>query len=412
MTDASTPPAPLLPPPPAPPHDPAAAARAALDRSLIVLAEEASAPQIIAVLDTVAHEPRLALDLEADSFHRYVERVCLVQLGTATTDILFDPVTHGLPDPLRALLGSPEHTWVLHGGDYDILSLERDFQLRLGRLFDTQIAARILGRSGLGLQALLEAELGVKIGKGEQRSDWRQRPLSADQVRYARQDIAHLLPLADRLTEQLRACGRLAWAEQECELLRLRPAPPKTIDPDAWIKLKGVRELPDAARAVARAVHAWREGVAARQDRAAFRVLPPEMIVVIARESLKRGPPSADELRRWRGISQHVDTKALANVISMGLSAPDSGRAPLRRGPAPAAVPPSVRARIEALRKARVDWAAPLGLDPALLLPPGVIDALAALPSPSAEVVARVPGMTPWRYEVMGGSLLAVLESM
>lgn len=363
------------------------------------------------MLDTVAHEPRLALDLEADSFHRYVERVCLLQLGSSTTDIIFDPITHGIPGALRALLEGPERTWVLHGGDYDILSLRRDFELQLGRVFDTQIAARFLGRTGLGLQALLDSELGVKIGKGEQRSDWRRRPLSADQVLYARQDIAHLLPLADRLLAELDAVGRRSWVEQDCELLRQRIPVPKAPDPDAWLKLKGARDLPDAGRAVVRAVHAWREGVAAREDRAAFRVLPPDIIVPLARDTLKHGPPTADDLRRWRGVAQHTDTKTLARVIAMGLSAPESGRPPRRRDPGVGAPPPAVRAKVEALRKARVEWAAPLGLDPALLLPPGVIEALATLPSPSAEVFPRVPGMTPWRCEVLATSLLAVLEA-
>lgn len=364
------------------------------------------------VLDTVAREPRLALDLEGDSFHRYTDRVCLLQIGSSTTDILFDPVTHGVPDVLRALLSAPDRTWVLHGSDYDVLSLQRDFGIALGRVFDTQIAAKFLARPGLGLQALLESELGVRIGKGEQRSDWGRRPLSAQQVQYARQDVAYLLPLAEQLAAALEVAGRHAWVAQECELLRLRTPVPKVVDPDAWIRLPGVRDLPEAGRAIARAVHAWREGVAARQDVAPFRVLPPETIGLIAVETLKGGPPSADELARWRGISRNVDRPALARVIQMALSAPASGRLPRRPAPAGPGPTQAVRARVEALRKARLSWAEPLGMDPALLLPPGLIEAIAALPSPSAEVVARVPGMTPWRYEVLGPSLLATLDSL
>lgn len=378
---------------------------------MCVLDEKVDAGRIIAEVDTLAAEPRLALDLEADSFHRYVERVCLLQIGTRTTDVLYDPITHGLPEPMRALLSGPERTWVLHGGDYDILSLQRDFGLALGRVLDTQIAARFLGRPGLGLQALLEGELGIRIGKGEQRSDWRRRPLSLDQVRYARQDVAHLLPLADRLLEELEARGRRSWVEEECELLRVRLPQPKVPDPDACLKLKGARELPDAGRAVVRAVHDWREAVAQARDRAPFRVLAPESIVPIAREALKRGPLPADELRRWRGIAHDVDTKPLAEAIARGLRTPSDGRAQRRPGPPPPAQPAGQRARVDVLRQARVAWAEPLGLEPSLLLPPALIEALAALPTPSPEVLQVVPGMTRWRYEVLAGSLLAALGS-
>jgi len=378
------------------------------DRKLWLLDETRVEADIIEAVDTLVNEPRLALDLEADSFHHYSEQVCLVQIGSNDADVIYDPVTHGLHASLRALLTAPSRTWILHGGDYDVLMLKRDFSLELGRVFDTHVAARFLGYDGLGLQSLLERELGIRISKGEQRSDWRRRPLSPEQVRYARQDVEHLHPLADKLIEHLEKAGRLAWVEEECEILRRRAYIPKEPDPEAWAKLKGTKELPPIGLAVVRAVFSWRDRMARRQDRAPFRVLPNETIVAVAHHAAIKGPPSAQDLRGARGIGRGVDVAELATEIKAAVAAPPPPRARLQSQQAPQGPP---KTRVEMLKKARHEWAATLGIDPALVLPPALIDVLAASQPASLESLDGVPGMTRWRYEAIGPSLWNVLRS-
>ena len=133
-----------------------------------------------AVIDSLAAHDSLAFDLEADSFYRYWEKVCLIQLSTPDEDFLIDVLSVGMPEPLHALLEDRSRTWVLHGADFDVLSLKRDYGLVFGNLFDTMIAARFLGEPSVGLAAMLKAELDVEVSKSEQRSDWRLAHLHGD----------------------------------------------------------------------------------------------------------------------------------------------------------------------------------------------------------------------------------------
>ena len=157
-------------------------------------------PKDSEALDHIRAEPWLALDTESDPFHRYFERVCLIQLSTRTRDFVFDPLEfEGIPGVLADIVGDVARTVVLHGAESDVRALKQSFRLTVGTIFDTQLAARFLGKEKTGLKDLLDVELGVKIDKGEQRSNWGRRPLTESQIAYARQDTRHLLPLAERL---------------------------------------------------------------------------------------------------------------------------------------------------------------------------------------------------------------------
>jgi ribonuclease D len=273
------------------------------------VADAASFAEVLALL---ADEPRYALDTEFHRERTYHPKVALVQLAWPGGIALVDPLAVNL-QPIATLFRGPGVA-VVHAAQQDLDVLTRAVGVVPNRLFDTQLAAGFLGHATPSLGNLLSAELGVKLPKADRLSDWLRRPLSAAQQTYAAADVAHLLELQDRLVAQLEDLGRLAWAEAECEELRIRPTGPG--DPnDAWLKLKDVRTLRGRSRGVARAVAAWRERRAAELDLPVRFVLPDLAVLGIA----QRPPTSTDELRQTRGVEErhargNTATELLASV--------------------------------------------------------------------------------------------------
>jgi len=382
------------------------------DRPLSWLDADVPDASITKAVDSLAAFSALAIDTEADSFYRYHERVCLLQISTPGTDLLVDPLSVGLPASLRALLEDPARLWVLHGGDFDVLSLNRDFDLKFGRLFDSMFAARFLGLPGFGLAAVLESELGVTIKKTSQRSDWGRRPLTKEQIDYAREDTAHLLPLVEVLRVKLRDIGRLHWVEEECELLRHRVPTPKVFDPDGWWKIKGVKSLGEPGRRAARAAYLWRDRLADRKNRAPFRVLGNDAILAAANAVDRDGPEVLDRLDRIRGIPKRFDTRGLATSIREGLATTDPiDRRPKGKNDRPRKLQLDAngKTRLNAVKKVRDSSASELMLDPGLLLPTALAEAIACDHPRDVTALSAVKGMTSWRIEALATPLLEAL---
>src|SRR3954468_19800634 len=157
----------------------------------------------------------LALDTEGASFHRFVDRIYLLQLSTREQTAIIDPLPVGKPAGLGALLEDPAVEIVFHDADYDLRLLHQDYGWHTRNIFDTRVAAQLLGIRAFGLAALLEKYFGVKLDKKHQRADWSMRPLTPDMLEYAAQDTMHLLALRDRLADELNRAGRWQWAREE-----------------------------------------------------------------------------------------------------------------------------------------------------------------------------------------------------
>jgi len=270
-----------------------------------VVADASSLDELLGVL---ADEPRYALDTEFHRERTYHPKVALVQFAWPGGIALVDPLAVDIR-PLATLFRGPGLA-VIHAAQQDLDVLTRACGAVPSRLFDTQLAAGFLGHATPSLGNLLSAELGVKLPKADRLSDWLRRPLSAGQEEYAAADVAHLLELHDRLVVQLESLGRLAWAEAECEELRVRPTGPG--DPyDAWLKLKDVRTLRGRSRGVARAVAAWRERRAAELDLPVRFVLPDLAVLGIA----QRPPTTTEELRQTRGVEERHARGSTANEL-------------------------------------------------------------------------------------------------
>ena len=192
-----------------------------------------------------------ALDTEADSFHHYHEKVCLVQLTADRGDVLVDPLAGIDLEPLRAPLEDAGTRKILHGADYDVRILHRDFRFSPRGIFDTMIAARLTGATAFGLAALLEAHLDVRLDKAHQRADWSIRPLPVAMADYAAADTRYLHALAAILEARLAELGRLDWAREEFERIEVvRWKNGEEPSPDAWRKTKGATSLDRRALAV------------------------------------------------------------------------------------------------------------------------------------------------------------------
>ncbi len=260
----------------------------------------ADAAALAELVRALAGEPVIALDTESNSFHVYKERVCLVQISTRRGDYVVDPFAVDVR-PLGPVLTGAE-ALVLHGADYDVRCLKREYGFALPGLFDTMAAARRLGRTGLGLSALVEQHFGVRLAKDFQRSDWGRRPLAAEQVRYAALDTHYLLPLFDLLSGELRQRGLWDPARQEFARIASVEPRPRVFDPEGFRRLKGARDLDPAGRAVLRALWILREERASALDRPPFKVMPEQAML----EAARRRPRSEAELLRIPGVTSVV----------------------------------------------------------------------------------------------------------
>ena len=227
-------------------------------------------------------EADVALDTEADSFHHYFEKVCLLQLAWDGTAHLVDPLA---PLDVPALLArlAPRRL-LMHGADYDLRLLFRGYGFRATSLFDTMLAAQLLGEKEIGLAALLSARAGVTLDKTHQRADWSERPLTPPMVAYAAADVLHLAALVESLTRDLEAKGRLAWHAEECARLAATVFPAgREADPENDWRIKGTNALTDRERAFARALWEAREARARALDLPPFRVLTNERLLLAAK---------------------------------------------------------------------------------------------------------------------------------
>ena len=278
------------------------------------------------VAEALASEPLLALDTESNSLHAYREKVCLIQISAGEDIFLLDPLAVADLSALGNLLANPSITIVAHGSDYDVRCLHRDYGFTLRSLFDTELAARLLGIPRTNLSSVLEGILGVGIPKSRalQTSDWGRRPLSQPAVEYAAGDVQYLPKLAGDLQGRLATLRRLDWVTEECQRLeRVRQSPP---DPPetAMLRVKGSSRLGPRDLAVLKELFLFREEEARRMDCPPFRVLTNEAMLILA-DSPGMG------LHKLRGLTIGIARQAggrIREAIQRGMCGPGVQRPP------------------------------------------------------------------------------------
>ncbi len=354
----------------------------------------------------IAHVTELALDTEGASFHRFVDRIYLLQLSTRDRHAVIDPLPIGTPAGLGALMESPAVEVVFHDADYDLRLLEQDYGWKIKHIFDTRIAAQLLGYTAFGLAALLERFFDVKLDKKHQRADWSMRPLTADMLDYAAQDTRFLLALKDHMSAELTSMGRMAWAREEFALLegtRWADEEPGM----SFLKLKGARDLNRRELAVLRELVPWRDAVARQLDRATFRVLGNEQLLDIARSQ----PASRDALARIKGMPRGILEQRGGELIDAVQRALAVAESDLPKFPRAARWDrdPEFDARVSALKTARDEAARRLALDPGVLCSRDRMEAVARKNPASVDELAAVSELRTWQKAELGAAFIAAL---
>ncbi len=369
-----------------------------------VIADQGAFDALVADL---SREPLLAVDTEAASFHRFEDRVYLLQISSRERTAVVDPLAVQSLERFAGLLADPSIEVIFHDADYDLRLLERQYGIRAARLFDTRVAAQFLNEPGIGLAALLEKYFGVTLNKKYQRADWSARPLSTEMLAYAATDTRHLPALRDELRRQLEARGRLAWVEEEFGLLEGVAWTPADPAEPAYLRLKGAKALKGRELALLRALFDWREATARRLDRASFRILNNEPLFDMARQP----PRTLEDLQRVRGVGPETIARRgpeILDAIEQAMAIPERDLPRLPR-PMRRAADPAADARLERLKAARNIIAQRLDLAPGVTCPNGTLEEIARLAPGTVEELEGIPSLRRWQRKEFGRELLAVL---
>jgi ribonuclease D len=344
--------------------------------------------KLAALLPKLRAAPWLALDTEADSLHAYPEKVCLIQISIADSDVLVDPLAPVNLDLLFDVFNGRE--LIFHAADYDLRLLEKHHQFTPSAIFDTMLAARLLGERQFGLSSLVEKFLGVRLDKGSQKADWAQRPLTERMETYARNDTHYLKPLADKLKSALEVKGRLAWHQESCARLIVECSQPPVIDTDSVWRIKGSSILGRAALAVLRELWQWREKEAIAYCRPPFFVLNHERMVDIAGAAAARQPfenilPAKMSPRR---------RETLIEAVKAGLAIPADKHPEVIRHKFNRPSEAEFR-RFRELEKIRDAHAHKLGIDPTLIASKATLGDLAR------DWDRHAPELMNWQRELL-----------
>ncbi|HEX3618961.1 MAG TPA: ribonuclease D [Candidatus Udaeobacter sp.] len=367
--------------------------------------------QLAELLDKINPVDRVAVDTEADSLHSYREKLCLLQISVPATagsdnagsdvqtssgtrdhrsrlqhDVIVDPLADLDLQPLRKALEDREI--VLHGSDYDLRMLRRGVNFTAQRIFDTTIAARLLGIREFSLAALLKRYFGVELPKGSQKANWAKRPLPARMAEYALNDVHYLLSLAQKLEAELDRHQRRDWLRQSCQRAVEQAAVARVARHDEFWRIRGSGALKTRAAAVLRALWQWREKEAEMADRPPFHILQNEKLLDAAVDFVSGSVPDYKHFSSRR-------REAFREAAQIALAAPESDWPvlPRRHGTRPSVE--SVR-RTEELRRRRDKSAEEIGLEPSFIAPRHTLEAIAADQTRAASL------LVPWQRELLG----------
>lgn len=357
-----------------------------------------------ALIERIGRAERVALDTEADSLHNYFEKVCLIQLSFAGEHYLVDPLADlDVGGFLQALAEKP---LILHGGDYDLRMMRASFDFRPRReIFDTMIAAQLLGIEAIGLAALIARFFEITIGKEGQKSDWSRRPLSEKQLHYAVNDTRYLEPLAERLAAELSAWGRLDWHVESCQAMVEVTGRDRTRDPEEAWRIKGAGRMSRRQLAYLREIWRWRDEHARRANRPAFMIFGNQQIfeVIEWTEShpgvpLEQGPKLP---RNIRGALLTTLQEAIARSAAMA----EAQWPERKRGERVEALSADDLEKLNALRGACATVAKELEIAASTLAPKAALDAIARSQPRTVEEIMQCGGLLRWQAELVQSAL-------
>jgi ribonuclease D len=312
------------------------------------------------VVDQLLDTDRYAIDTEFHRERTYYPQLALIQIAWPGDLVLIDPIAVD-PAPLAEVFRSTDVEAVLHACSQDLEVLELVAGAAPSRLFDTQIAAAFVGMRTPSLASLHDQLLGLKLPKANRLTDWLRRPLEPEQQAYAASDVAHLLEIQDLLIDQLEDNGRLAWADDECELARTKGLSVRKPE-EAWLRIKEARSLGARARTAAQQLAAWRERSAQDRNIPVRHVLPDLAIVALA----QKAPSDPTDVGRTRGLERRgVSKRDAAEIVEVIAEAKDMPPPPTQ--PRKASGGPDLRPAVTLIAAWMSQYADDMNLDPAML---------------------------------------------
>jgi ribonuclease D len=346
----------------------------------------ASVSQLAELLPEIESVDHVAIDTEADSLHCYREKLCLLQVSLPGRDYIVDPLADVDLAPLGTALERKEI--VLHGADFDLRLLRRGLNFAAQRIFDTVIAARLLGIREFSLAALVKRYFDVELGKGSQKANWARRPLSARMLEYAMNDTHYLLPLVECLESQLKQFHRIDWLRQSCQRAVEQAAVERARDKDELWRIRGSGLLRGRAAAVLRALWQWREKEAEAADRPPFHILQNHELLKAAVSFASEKLP---DYRHFSSRRRQAFRQAAQSAMQLS---EEEWPVSLRRfGTRPSA---GIIARTEELRRRRDRGARDLDLEPAFIASRSTLEAIAA------DETCATTSLVPWQRGVLG----------
>lgn len=355
------------------------------------------------LVDVLLSKQAVAVDTESNSLYAYQEQVCMVQFSTESDDYLVDPLAISDLSPLAPIFANPSIEKVFHAAEYDVICLKRDYGFAFTELFDTMLAARILGRSGLGLGTLLEQEFAVLVDKRLQRANWARRPLSPEMLKYARMDTHYLVALRSILKEELIRSGRMALAEEDFR--RLTRVPAGTHENGAvncW-RISGAQDLTPRQAAILMELCSFREDRARSLNQPPFRILQNQTLIELA----QRMPRKRSELNQISGLSPKLIERygsSLLAAVERGIVGPPAYRPMYPR------LSDAILWRLDVLRTWRKTAAREMGVESDVVLPREVLEQIAERNPQNMEELQAVMADFPWRFHQFGQNILEVLN--
>jgi ribonuclease D len=357
---------------------------------------------LLAVMPALRDAPVLALDTESDSLYRYRERVCFLQIAVGAQAWLVDTLAIRDLEPLRPVFEGPQMK-VFHGADYDLSGIFRDFGMRLTNVFDTMIAAQLLGREQLGLAALVLEFFGAELDKTLTRHDWGERPLHQKHLRYLVEDVVHLTGVRNRLAAELEQHDLVEESEIEFARLLGSIGPRAPFDPEGFRHLRGAHALPRESLSVLRELYLLRDKLAARADKPPFKVLGNHQLLEISLSL----PRDFDALGAATGLPDHLLRRfgsSLLDAVDAGVR--NQANVPLRVRSKGARPPEIQLAWVDTLKAWRREASERDRRTTMAILPNHLLHRLAEIRPSTLSQLAEIPLFGKRRLERYGEQIL------
>jgi ribonuclease D len=357
------------------------------------------------MVNKLSSEPILAVDTESNSLYAYQERVCLIQFSTPQDDFLVDPLALDDLSPLESLFADPHIEKIFHAAEYDLITLKRDYKFDFENLFDTMIAARILGWEEIGLGSILKAEFDVELNKRYQRANWGKRPIPPEMLAYARLDTHYLIPLRFRLKSELKSNGRWPLAEEDFARLRHVNGRDPQDQPEPCWRVRGAYDLNPQQAAVLLELCRYRTKVAKSINRPVFKVIGDRTLLAIA----EMCPRSEGELKVITALSPKQCQRHAAGLLRAVEGGLKTEPVYPPRTPRPNEL---YLLRLETLRNWRKMTAKEMQVKSDVVLPRDVMNAIAAHDPANHDELAELMDQVPWRLDRFGDQILGTLSDI